>query len=79
MKEKAAKCYLKTNEVFLDADGHAYLSLIFIKVQELQIVLRAIQTLDVLIFFTKMFCLISGLKLTLSDVRLFLPDNLSRL
>ena len=76
MKEKAAKCYLKTNEVLLDADGHAYLSWIFIKVQELKIVLSAIQTLDVLIFFTKMFWLISGLQLTPSDVRSFLPDNL---
>ena len=23
VKEKATKCYLKTNEVLLDADGHA--------------------------------------------------------
>ena len=56
-----------------------YLSLIFIKVQELQIVLRATQTLDVLIFFKKKFCLMSGLKFTLSDVTSFLPDNLSEL
>ena len=79
MKEKATKCYLKTNEVFLNADGHAYLSLIFVKVQELQIVLRATQTLDVLTFFKKKFCLMSGLKFTLSDVKSFLQDNLSGL
>ena len=30
--------------------------------QELQIVLRVTQTLDVLIFFNKKFCLMSGLK-----------------
>ena len=45
---------------------------------ELQIVLRVTQTLDVLIFFNK-FCLMSGLKLTLSEVASFLPYNLSRL
>ena len=47
--------------------------------QKLQIVLRATQTLDVLIFFNKKLCLMSGLKFTLSDVTSFLPDNLSRL
>ena len=44
----------------------AYLSLIFIKVQYVQIVLRATQTLDVLISSTKNICLTS-----------VLPDNLS--
>ena len=42
----------------------------------LQIVLRATQTLDVLIFFNKKFCLMSDLKFTLSEVTLFLPYNL---
>ena len=51
--------------------------MIFIKVQELQIVLRATQTLDVLIFFKKKICLMSGLNFTLSKVTSFLPDNLS--
>ena len=46
---------------------------------ELQIVLRVTQTLDVLIFFNKKFCLMSGLKFTLSEVASFLPYNLSRL
>ena len=55
----------------------AYLYLIFIKVKELQIVLRATETLDVLIFFKEKFCLMSSLKFTLSDVTSFLPDNLS--
>ena len=54
----------------------AYLSLIFIKVQELQIVLRATQTLDVLIFFKKKFCLMSSLKFTLSDAASLIVDDL---
>ena len=41
------------------------------------IVLRATQTLDVLISFKKKFCLMSDLKFTLSAVTSFLPDNLS--
>ena len=45
--------------------------------KELQIVLRATQILDVLIFFKKKFCLMSGLKFTLSDATLLLPDSLS--
>ena len=53
--------------------------MIFIKVKELQIVLRATQTLDVLIFFKKKFCLMSGLKVALSDATLLLPDDLSGL
>ena len=53
--------------------------MIFIKVQELQIVLRDTQTLEVLIFFGKKFCLMPGLKFTLSGVISFLPDNLSEL
>ena len=53
--------------------------MIFIKVQELQIVLRVTQNLDVLIFFEERFCLMSGLKFTLSDVTSFLPNNLSEL
>ena len=57
----------------------AYLSVIFIKVQELQIVLRDTQTLEVLIFFRKKFCLMSDLKFTLSGVTSFLPDYLSEL
>ena len=52
----------------------AYLNLIFIKVQLLQIVLGAAQT-DVLIFFkTKKM---SSVKFTLFDVTSFLPGNLS--
>ena len=39
------------------------LSVIFIKVQELQIILNATQS-HALIFFKKMVCLISGLKFT---------------
>ena len=46
---------------------------------KLQIVLRDIQTLEVLIFFRKKFCLMSDLKFTLSGVTSFLPDNLSEL
>ena len=41
--------------------------------------LRVTQTLDVLIFFKKTFCPMSGLKFTLSDVTSFLPYNLSGL
>ena len=41
--------------------------------------LRAKQTLDVLIFFKKRFCLMPSLKFTLSDVTTFRPDNLSGL
>ena len=51
--------------------------MIFIKVKELQIVLRAIQTLDVLIFFKKKFCVMSGEKFTLSDATSLLTDDLS--
>ena len=47
--------------------------------KELQIVLRATQILDVLIFFKKKFCLMSGLKFTLPDATLLLPDDLSGL
>ena len=50
-----------------------------IKVQQLQTVLRATETLDVLIFFKKMFCLMSDLKFTLSDITSFLPDSESGL
>ena len=57
----------------------AYLSLIFTKAQYLQIVLKATQTRDVLIFFLKKkFCLISGLKFTFSNITSF-PNNLSGL
>ena len=35
--------------------------------KELQIILRATQTLDVPIFFKKKFCLMSGLKFTFSN------------
>ena len=53
--------------------------MIFIKIQELQIVSRDAQTLEVLIFFKKKFCLMPGLKFTLSGVTSFLPDNLPEL
>ena len=53
--------------------------MIFIKVQELNIILRATQTPDVLIFFEKKFCLMSGLKFTLSEATSLLPDGLSGL
>ena len=46
------------------------------KVYELNIVLRATQTLDILIFFKKKFCLMSGMKFTLSDATSILPDDL---
>ena len=39
VREEATKCFLKTTAFLLDADGHVYLSLIFVKVQLLQIVL----------------------------------------
>ena len=55
---------------------YVYLGLIFIKVQDLQIVLGATQTHDVLIFFNKKFCLLSGLKFILIAVTSFQPDNL---
>ena len=76
IREKVTKRFLKTTEVLLDADEHV-LCLIFIKVQNLHIVLRAKQTLYVLIFFQKRFCLMSGLKLTLSDLTLFLRGRLN--
>ena len=57
----------------------ADLNLAFMNVQQLQVVLRATQTLDVLIFFQVFFYLASGLKFTLSDVISFLPDNRSGL
>ena len=76
IREKVTKRFLKTTEILLDADEHV-LCLIFIKVQNLHIVLRAKQTLYVLIFFQKRFCLMSGLKLTLSDLTLFLRGRLN--
>ena len=54
----------------------AYLILIFIKVQELQIVFRVTQTFDVFVFLKKIFCLMSGQKFTLFDAKLLLPDDL---
>ena len=65
--------------MFDNYQGTAQLSLIIIKVEQLQIVLRATQTLDFLTSFKKNFCLMSGLKFTLSDITSFLPDNLSGL
>ena len=53
--------------------------MIFVKVQELQIVLRDTQNLEALIYFQEKFCLMSGLKFTLSGVTSFLPDNPSEL
>ena len=75
--ENKTECSLKTTEVLLYSDGHMF-SFIFIEVQQVQIALRATQTLDALIFL-KNICLISGLKFALSDVRSFLPDNQSAL
>ena len=59
VKEKTTKCSLKITEVLLDADGHVltFYSFIFMKVQVLKTVLRATQTLDVIIFFKKCFAL----------------------
>ena len=57
-RQKATKCSLKNVEVLLDAVRHV-LSLIFFRVQYLQIVLRTTKTLDALTFFKK----------RLSDVR----------
>ena len=48
-------------------------------IKELQIVLKARKILDVLIFFNKKFCLMSGLKFTLSDATSLLTDDLSGL
>ena len=80
MKEKTIKCYSKTTEVLLEADGgELTCKLIFTMLQELQIASGATQTLHVFIFFNKKFCLMSSLKFTLSGVTLFLPDNLSGL
>ena len=45
--------------------------------QELQIVWRATQILDVFIFYNKKFFLISGLTFALSEVTSFLLYNLS--
>ena len=52
----------------------AYLSLIFIKLLQFQIVLKATPTLNVLIFFQKMFvwCLVWNI-----PCPIFLPDSLS--
>ena len=52
MKEKATKYYLKSNEVLLEADGHELNKFdIYQGInQVLQIVLRATQTLDILVF-----------------------------
>ena len=47
--------------------------------KELQVILRDTKALELLIFFKKKFCLIPGLKFTLSGVTSFLPDNLSEL
>ena len=77
VRENKTECSLKTTEVLLYSDGHMF-SFIFIEEEQVQIALRATQTLDALIFF-KNFCLISGLKFALSDVRSFLPDNESAL
>ena len=83
MKEQATKYYLKTPEVLLDADDmNLPMFDIYQCRKQLQIVLRATQILDVLIFFfffKKKFCLMSGLKFTLSDATLLLLDNLSGL
>ena len=40
---------------------------------------KSYKAVDVLIFFKKKFCLMSGLKFTFSNETLFLPDNLSEL
>ena len=77
VRENKTECSLKTTEVLLYSDGHMF-SFKFIEVEQVQIALRATQTLDALIFFFN-FCLISGLKFALSDVRSFLPDNQSAL
>ena len=77
VRENKTECSLKTTEVLLYSDGHMF-SFKFIEVEQVQIALRATQTLDALIFFLN-FCLISGLKFALSDVRSFLPDNESAL
>ena len=63
IREKATKCSLKTIEVVLDTGGP------FV----------CLSLIFILIFFKKMFCLMSGLKLTLIDVTSFLPGNLSGL
>ena len=57
----------------------AYPRLIFIKIQQLQIILRATKALAVLNFFQKKICLVSNLKFTLFDVTLFLPDDMTGL
>ena len=78
MEEQVTKSYLKTTEVLLDADGMNLLKFdIYQGTKQLQIVLRATQILDVL--FKKKFCLMSGLKFTLSHATLLLPDDLSGL
>lgn len=77
VRENKTECSLKTTEVLLYSDGHMF-SFIFIEEEQVQIALRATQTLDALIFL-KNICLISGLKFALSDVRSFLPDNQSAL
>ena len=80
MEEQATKCYLKTTEVLLDADDMNLPKFdIYQSTKQLQIVLRATQILDVLFFFKKKFCLMSGLKFTLSDTTSLLSDDLSRL
>ena len=78
VREKANKCSLKTTEVLLLMDMFLP-KFIFIKLQQLQIVLRARQTLDVLVFYKSKFCLMSGLNFTLPDVASFLPENVSGL
>ena len=60
IREKTTKCSLKTIEVVLDTGGP------FV----------CLSLIFILIFFKKMFCLMSGLKLTLIDVTSFLPGNL---
>ena len=77
-REETTKCSLKTTEVILDAYGLRLPSLLFFKVQQLQIVLRTTQTVNVL-FIPKKFFLLAGLKFALSDTTSFLPDNLSGL
>ena len=70
VREKATKCSLKATEILW--------MLIDICLPKFDLYQGTV-ALDVLIFFKKEFCLVSGLKFTLSDVPSFLPDNLSGL
>ena len=73
--EKATKCSLKATEVLLNADGHVHTIEIF-QGTVTPNCFKSHTCSWCPDFFQKRFCLMSGLKIFLSNITPFLPDNL---